>query len=96
MRQLNDIAHHGVAESMLTDAGFVHIERHHRVSVIEWPDPEIAWRAVSSTGPAVPALRHADRAALRAAVLDALEPCRDRRGIYRFRNDHQFLLGRRP
>ena len=96
MKRLNDIAHHGVAESMLTDAGFVRTERHHRVSVLEWPDPDIAWRAVSSTGPAVPALRHAGRAALKAAVLDALEPCRDARGIYRFRNDHQFVLARRP
>lgn len=96
MKRLNDIARHGVAEAMLTAAGFVNIERHHRISLLEWPDAEIAWRAVASTGPAVPALRHAGRASLKAAVLDALEPCRDERGIYRFRNDHQFVLGRRP
>lgn len=96
MKRLNDIARHGVAESMLTDGGFVDIERHHRVSVIEWPDPDIAWRALSSTGPAVPALEHVGPVALKGAVLDALEPCRDERGTYRFRNDHQIVLGRRP
>jgi SAM-dependent methyltransferase len=95
MKRLNDIARHGVAESMLTGAGFDRIERHHRTSVIEWPDPEIAWRAVSSVGPAVPALRHADLATVKRATLDALDPCRDARGIYRFRNDHQFVLARR-
>ena len=96
MKRLNDIARHGVAEAMLETAGFTAIERHHRISVIEWPDPEIAWRAVSSLGPAVPALRHAEGATLKRAVLEAMEPCRDERGIYRFRNDHQFVLARRP
>jgi len=96
MRRLNDIAHHGVAESMLAGAGFVDVERHHRTSVLEWPDADIAWRAVSSTGPAVPALEHVGPEVLRRAVLDALEHCRDERGVYRFRNDHQFVLGRRP
>ncbi len=96
MRRLNDIATHGVAEAMLEDAGFVDIERHQRVSVLEWPDPDIAWRALSSIGPAVPALEHVGPAVLKRAVLDALEHCRDERGVYRFRNDHQFVLGRRP
>lgn len=96
MRRLNDIARHGVAESMLAAAGFVDIERHDRTSMLEWPDPEIAWRAVSSIGPAVPALEHVGPTALKPAVLDALEHCRDGRGVYRFRNDHQFVLGRRP
>jgi SAM-dependent methyltransferase len=96
MRRLNDIAHPGIAESMLTSAGFDQVERHHRISVIEWPDGEIAWRAVASIGPAVPALRHAGVAAVKAAVLEAMGPCRDQRGVYRFRNDHQFVLARRP
>jgi SAM-dependent methyltransferase len=96
MKRLNDIATHGVAESMLADGGFVDIERHHRVSMLEWPDPDIAWRALSSIGPAVPALEHVGPGPVRRAVLDALEHCRDERGTYRFRNDHQIVLGRRP
>jgi SAM-dependent methyltransferase len=94
MKRLNDIAQPGVAEAMLRGAGFTDLERHQRVSVLEWPDPEIAWRAVASIGPAVPALRHVGPTALQAAVLEALEPCRDERGTYRFRNDHQIVLAR--
>ena len=63
--------------------GFAVLERGRRTSVIEWPDAEIAWRAIASLGPAVPALRTDDPALLRREVLDALEPCRDPRGIYR-------------
>jgi ubiquinone/menaquinone biosynthesis C-methylase UbiE len=95
MKRLNDIARPGVAEAMLADADFEQIERHQLTSVIEWPDPEIAWRALASTGPAVPALRHAGAEALKPSVLDALASCRDEHGVYRFRNDHQFVLARR-
>lgn len=96
MRRLNDIATDGVAERMLEGAGFEIVESGRRVSTIEWPDAELAWRALSSTGPAVPALRHGDRAALRRDVLAAIAGCRDDRGVYRFRNDHRFVLAHRP
>ncbi len=96
MRRLNDIATPGVAEQMLESSGFSVLERGGRVSTMEWPDPDIAWRALSSVGPAVPALRSNDPAVLRNAVLAALEPCRDRRGVYRTRSDHQFVVARKP
>ena len=96
MRRTNDTARPGVAEQMVRDAGLDVVERGSRVSVVEWPDPEIAWRAISSLGPAAPALRHGDVAALRRDILTALEPCRDHRGVYRFRNDHRFVVGRSP
>lgn len=92
MKKLNNIAAPGVAEEMLTQAGFNVTERGARVSTIEWPDAELAWRGLSSIGPAVPALRHSDPAIVKQAVLEAIEPCRDSSGIYRFRNDHQFVL----
>jgi SAM-dependent methyltransferase len=95
MKRTNDIATDGVAERMLASAGFEVLESGRRVSTIEWPDAELAWRALSSAGPAVPALRHGDRAALRREVLAAIEPCRDDRGIYRCRNDHRFVVARR-
>ncbi|HUF99158.1 MAG TPA: class I SAM-dependent methyltransferase, partial [Ilumatobacter sp.] len=88
MKQLNNIATPGVAEAMLTDAGFDIVERGGRVSTIEWPDAELAWRGLSSVGPAVPALRHSGSAAVKESVLEAIEHCRDERGVYRFRNDH--------
>jgi ubiquinone/menaquinone biosynthesis C-methylase UbiE len=92
MRRLNDIATPGIAEEMLEASGFSVLERGGRISTMEWPDADIAWRAVSSVGPAVPALRSNDPAAIRNSVLEALEPCRDRRGVYRFRSDHQFVV----
>jgi ubiquinone/menaquinone biosynthesis C-methylase UbiE len=96
MRRLNDIAMPGIAEEMLEASGFSVLERGGRVSTMEWPDADIAWRAVSSVGPAVPALRSNDTTVLRDAVLAALEPCRDRRGVYRTRSDHQFVVARKP
>jgi len=96
MRQLNDISRAGIAESMLEQSGFEVLERDRRTSVMEFPDAELAWRAVSSVGPAVPALRTGDAAAIKRAVLEALELCRDERGIYRTRSDHHFVIARKP
>ena len=95
MRHLNDIAVPGIAEEMLEASGFSVLERGSRISTMEWPDADIAWRAVSSVGPAVPALRSNDPLVLRTAVLDALEPGRDERGVYRTRSDHQFVVARK-
>ncbi len=71
MRDVNNIAFEGVAEKMLTEAGFVDLERGRSVAVVEWPDPEIAWRAFSSMGPIVPALDDTDRELLKHEVLAA-------------------------
>jgi SAM-dependent methyltransferase len=95
MKRLNDIATPGVAEAMLAAAGFVVTERGTRVSVIEWPDADVAWRAISSIGPSVPALRGPDGDAARREIMDALEAGRDERGIYRLRSDHQFVMARK-
>jgi SAM-dependent methyltransferase len=95
MKRLNDIAVPGVAEAMLEAAGFVVTERGARVSVVEWPDADVAWRAVSSTGPSVPALRGPDANVVRREIMDALEAGRDQRGIYRMRSDHQFVIARK-
>jgi SAM-dependent methyltransferase len=92
LRSNNEIARPGVAEEMLTEAGFTVLERGERVQTIEWPDPDTAWRAMSSSGPIAPALAHPDQEGLRRDILAALEPCRDRFGIYRFRNGQQFVI----
>jgi ubiquinone/menaquinone biosynthesis C-methylase UbiE len=96
MRQLNHISVPGTAEAMLETAGFRVSERGQRISVIEWPDAEIAWRAVSSVGPVVPALHAGNTAAVKADILAALEPGRDAHGMYRLRNDHHFVIARKP
>jgi SAM-dependent methyltransferase len=96
MRRTNGISRPGIAEEMLESAGFEVIERGARVSTLEWPDADTAWRAVSSIGPAVPALENVGPDVLRAQVMPALDQLRDRHGIYRFRNDHQFVIAAKP
>lgn len=95
MKRLNDIAAPGVAEQMLGESGFEVLERGARVSVVEWPDAELAWRGLSSLGPAVPALRLTDPDVVRAAVMEAIDHCRDPRGAYRFQNDHHYVIARK-
>jgi SAM-dependent methyltransferase len=92
MKRTNNIARPGVAEAMLEAAGFEIIERDHRLSVLEWPDEETAWRAISSVGPGVPALEHVGAEVLRPLVLETLAGCRDQYGIYRFRNRQEFVI----
>ena len=96
MKRLNGIATPGVAEDMLAASGFEVRESGNRVSTIEWPDADLAWRALSSGGPAYAALQHGDPDAVRADVLAALAPVRDRRGVFRLRGDHRFVIARKP
>jgi SAM-dependent methyltransferase len=96
MRRTNGIARPGVAESMLSAAGFEVAARDSRTSTLEWPDQETAWRALSSTGPAVPALEAVGADVLRPQVIAAIEALRSPSGIYHFRNDQQFVIARKP
>lgn len=96
MKQTNAIGRPGVAEAMLAGAGFERIERDGRVSIMEWPDEDTAWRALASIGPAVPALRHVGPDVLRGDVLDAVRGLRGRDGVLRMRNDHQLVVARKP
>jgi len=96
MRRTNDIARPGVAEAMLESTGFEVLERGGRTSTIEWPDADTAWRAISSVGPAVPALENVGADVLRPQVMESAETLKDRHGIYRFCNDQQFVIARKP
>ena len=96
MRRTNNISRPGVAEAMLESTGFEVVENGNRVSTLEWPDADTAWRAVASIGPAVPALEHVGAEALRPHVMEAIEGLKDRHGIYRFCNDQQFVIARKP
>jgi SAM-dependent methyltransferase len=64
----------GVAEAMLEHAGLTPVERGTVDSICEWPDAELAWRAIAAIGPAWPSIEHAGEAAVRAEVLAALAP----------------------
>ena len=95
MKRTNAIARPGVAEKMLDSVGFEVLKRDSRVSTLEWPDQETAWRALASVGPAVPALECVGADALRPQVLEAIATLRDDNGIFRFRNDQQFVVARK-
>lgn len=95
MVSINNIAQPGVAEDMLTAAGFEVLERDRRTSVLEWPDEDIAWRALRSVGPIVPALRNSNPAAVRRDALAAIDHCRTARGTYRFENVQDVVIARR-
>lgn len=95
MSRTNDISRPGVAEAMLEDAGFTVTERGTRVSVLEWPDADTAWRAISSVGPAVPALQNVGPEALRAPVMEVLDALVDGKGVYRFCNDQEYVIAER-
>jgi SAM-dependent methyltransferase len=95
MKRTDSIAKPGVAEEMLDRAGFEVVERDRRLSVVEWPDGDVAWRALRSIGPVVPALANADETAVKASVLEALEGCRTPYGAYRFQNTQEYVVAQR-
>ena len=96
MIETNSIAKPGVAEEMVHRAGFEVVERGRRISVLEWPDEEVAWRALRSVGPIVPALANSDTEAVRRDVIDSIAHCRTALGTYRFQNVHDFVIARKP
>jgi SAM-dependent methyltransferase len=71
---LAEIGRPGVAEAMLDRAGLTAVERGTVESISEWPDPEVAWRAIAAIGPAWTSIEHSGEAAVKAEVLAALEP----------------------
>jgi SAM-dependent methyltransferase len=71
---LAEIGRPGVAEGMLESAGLLPVERGNVESISEWPDSELAWRAIAAIGPACPSIEHSGEAAVKAEVLAALAP----------------------
>ena len=87
----------GVAEAMLDASGFEVVERGERDlgdRVARRRDRVAGHRRASARRS--PRSTHGDVDAIKRDVLAALESCRDDRGIYRFRNDHQFVIARKP
>jgi ubiquinone/menaquinone biosynthesis C-methylase UbiE len=74
LTSLADIGRPGIAEGMLERTGLAPVERGTVESISEWPDPEVAWRAIAAIGPAWTSIEHSGEAAVKAEVLAALEP----------------------
>jgi SAM-dependent methyltransferase len=87
MMSLANIGAPGVVEAMLEGAGFSEVERTAAPSILEFPDEEIAWRALRSPGLVVPALRDVGEAELRGRLMSAVEHLRAPDGSYRIVNE---------
>jgi len=62
----------GVVEALMEQAGLAPGERGAAQCPFAYPDGETAWRALSSAGPLVRAIRHAGEERVKAAVLESL------------------------
>ncbi|MEM9613804.1 MAG: class I SAM-dependent methyltransferase [Actinomycetota bacterium] len=87
MKATSSIGAPGVAETMLTDAGFSGIERFAADGVLELPDAESAWRTMRSPGLVVPALDELGDREVRRRLMPTLEPFRSADGSYRLVNE---------
>lgn len=85
----------GVAEAMLEAAGFSAGVRGSVIGTNEWPDEEIAWRAIASMGPAWAAIELSGEAAVRAAVMPVIERFRAEDAGYRLRAQFDYLVAQR-
>lgn len=69
-----DTGRHGVVEEMLIATGFRARERGTVSVVNEWPDADIAVRALAAAGPAVPAIEAVGLDAFSGALREVIEP----------------------
>ena len=85
----------GALASLLSSAG---LEPQHTEDVIcrfDYPDDDIALRALMASGPCVRAARHAGEAPTRDAVLESIAKFRQSDGSYRIANPFRFTLAAR-
>lgn len=85
----------GVAETILSNEGFVELRFGVADAVLEFVDEEAAWRTLRSPGLIVPAIEHTGETALRRQVLDAIAPFRSEDGTYRLVNELVHVVARR-
>jgi SAM-dependent methyltransferase len=85
----------GEAERMLDVAGLDVVARGTTKARFEWPDADIAWRALRSPGVVVPALEAVGEDHLRERVLEAVARFRAPDGSYVLANELVHVIGRR-
>lgn len=96
MTTLAEIGVPGVAEAMLSAAGLDTVQRGATTARLEWPDAEVAHRALRSPGIALPPLGVLGEDAFRVAALDSIEPFRHPDGSYTLDNELTHVIARRP
>lgn len=84
----------GVADTILSNAGFTDLIFGTTNGVLEFVDEAAAWRALRSPGLIVPAIECTGEAALRRHVLDSISNSRSDDGTYRLVNELVHVVGR--
>lgn len=89
-----DTGRPGVAEAMFAGAGLRILERGVSPVVNEWPDVELAIRAMASAGPSWPALHEHGYDRFRSALLPAVRAVASDAGV-RITSEFGWLIGQR-
>jgi SAM-dependent methyltransferase len=95
-KEMANIAGDGVAEQMMRNAGLVPGQRWTKPVPLEYPDPELAARAIASGGPAYLAIQTMGEEAFLDAARAAAEEIQVDGGGIRFSFDVQLLVGTKP
>lgn len=82
----------GRLEALLEQAGLTADDSGEIASTFAWPDDETAWKAISSAGPTVMAVRYAGEEKVKQVVLDSLLPFRTSNGGYREENKYRYVI----
>jgi SAM-dependent methyltransferase len=91
-----DTGRPGVAEQMLADVGLEFADRGTARVINEWPDLDLAVRALASAGPSWPALQRAGHNRFAEAIREAIRPLfSDGLGV-RIVSEFGWIIGRVP
>ena len=82
----------GRLEALLEQAGLRADDSGEIPSTFVWPDDDTAWKAISSAGPTVMAVRYAGEEQVKQVVLDSLLPFRTSTGGYREENTFRYVI----
>lgn len=91
-----DTGRPGVAEQMLADVALEFVNRGAAQAVNEWPDLDLAVRALASSGPAWPALRAVGYDRFAEAIREAVGPVYTENLGVRIVSEFGWILGRVP
>jgi SAM-dependent methyltransferase len=91
-----DTGRPGGAEQMLADAGLEFVNRGTAQAVNEWPDLDLAARALASSGPAWPALQAVGYDRFAEAIREAIRPLYTEGPGVRIVSEFGWILGRVP
>jgi len=87
-----ELSEPGKLEALLEQAGLLAVDRGEIATIFAWPDDETAWKAISSAGPTVMAVRYAGEEKVKQVVLDSLQPFRTSDGGYQEENTWRYVI----